>query len=311
MTLTELKYVTAVAQHRHFGKAAEACFVSQPTLSVAIRKLEDELGVVLFERGAGEVNATAIGRQIVAQAQRVLDETAAIKAMATQNRDPLKGPLRLGVIYSIGPYLLPHVIPTLHRRAPYMPLVLQENYTTDLVDMLKRGELDLIVVASDVSEPGLMTQAVYDEPFIVALPKGHRWERKKSVRQKDLAEESMLLLGAGHCFRDQVLKLCPALNRSTAPPGSLQQTVTSTSLETIRHMVASGTGITVLPITSVEPRSALLSLVPFAKPVPDRRVTLVWRTSFTRLPAVEAMRQAILASRLPGVSKLDAAPSPS
>jgi LysR family hydrogen peroxide-inducible transcriptional activator len=255
MTLTELKYITAVAQHRHFGKAAEACFVSQPTLSVAIRKLEEELGVVLFERGSGEVSATPIGRQIVAQAQRVLDEAAAVKAMAVQNRDPLKGALSLGVIYSIGPYLLPHIIPALHNRAPEMPLLLQENYTANLVEMLKRGEVDLIVIASDVTEAGLVTQPVYDEPFIVALPKGHPWEKRRSIKPEELLGESMLLLGAGHCFRDQVLTVCPALNRTAASPGSLQQTLVSTSLETIRHMVASGTGITVLPITSVNPKT--------------------------------------------------------
>jgi LysR family transcriptional regulator, hydrogen peroxide-inducible genes activator len=310
MTLTEFKYITAVAQHRHFGKAAEACFVSQPTLSVAVRKLEEELGVVLFERGSGEVTATPIGRQIIVQAQRVLDEAAAVKAMAMQNRDPLKGTLRLGVIYSIGPYLLPHIIPALHRDAPEMPLILQENYTADLVEMLKRGEVDLIIVASDVSEPGLAMQAVYDEPFIVALPKGHHWEKRKSIKPEELIGESMLLLGAGHCFRDQVLKLCPALNRSAGSTGGLQQTLITTSLETIRHMVASGTGITVLPITSVQPKNELLSLVPFTKPIPDRRVCLVWRASFTRLPAVEAVRKAILAAKLPGVNKLDAVATP-
>jgi LysR family hydrogen peroxide-inducible transcriptional activator len=227
-----------------------------------------------------------------------------------QNRDPLKGTLRLGVIYSIGPYLLPHIIPALHRDAPEMPLILQENYTADLVEMLKRGEVDLIIVASDVSEPGLAMQPVYDEPFIVALPKGHHWEKRKSIKPEELIGESMLLLGAGHCFRDQVLKLCPALNRSAGSTGGLQQTLITTSLETIRHMVASGTGITVLPITSVQPKNELLSLVPFTKPIPDRRVCLVWRASFTRLPAVEAVRKAILAAKLPGVNKLDAVATP-
>jgi LysR family hydrogen peroxide-inducible transcriptional activator len=307
MTLTELKYIVAVARHKHFGRAAEASFVTQPTLSVGIRKLEEELGVTLFERGASDVSLTPIGKQIIEQAQRVLDDAAAIKAMAAQNRDPLKGPLRLGVIYSIGPYLLPHLIPALRKRAPDMPLVLQENYTAELVDGLKRGEVDVIIVASDVSEPGLAMQPVYDEPFVVALPRGHSWEKKKSIRPDALASESMLLLGAGHCFRDQVLDLCPALNRSSTSENGLRQTLVSTSLETIRHMVASGAGITVLPVTSVEPRSNLLSVVPFTRPVPDRRVALAWRTSFTRFAAVEAVRAAVFAARVPGVRKLEAA----
>lgn len=308
MTLTELRYIIAVAEHRHFGRAAEACFVSQPTLSIAIRKLEDELGVVLFERGGGEISLTAIGERIVEQAQRVMDEVATIKTMASESRDPLKGAIRLGVIYSIGPYLLPHLIPALHKRAPEMPLILQENYTANLEAMLRRGELDVIIIASEIAGAGLQIQPVYDEPFVVALPKGHPWERKKAVRADDLAGEDMLLLGNGHCFRDQVLKLCPALNRTSFASESLQKTLVSTSLETIRHMVASGAGITVLPVTSVGSdgeSESLLSIVPFAKPVPDRRVAIVWRASFTRPEAVEMVRQAILAAKLPGVTKLE------
>lgn len=308
MTFTELRYIVAVAQHRHFGRAAEACFVSQPTLSVAIRKLEDELGVVLFERGGGEVSLTTVGERIVQQAQRVIDQVGAIKTIAAEGQDPLKGPLRLGIIYSIGPYLLPHLIPILQKRAPEMPLALQENYTTKLEDMLRHGELDLIIIASDIDGAGLAVQPVYDEPFVVALPKGHRWEKKKSIRAEDLPQENMLLLGNGHCFRDQVLKFCPALNRSTATPDRLQQTLITTSLETIRYMVASGAGVTVLPITSVggyTGSQSLLSVVPFTKPVPDRRVGLAWRTSFTRPAAVDAVRRAILSTKLAGITRLD------
>ena len=308
MTLTELRYIVAVAQHRHFGRAAEACFVSQPTLSVAIRKLEEELGVVLFERGGGEVSMTQIGERIVQQAQRVIDQAGAIKSMANESRDPLQGALRLGVIYSIGSYLLPHLIPLLHKKAPQMPLRLQENYTASLVEMLRNGELDLIIIASDIDGSGLSIQPVYDEPFVVALPKGHAWERKKFIRTEDLMQENMLLLGNGHCFRDQVLKLCPALNRSATTQDSLRQTLVTTSLETIRHMVASGTGITVLPVTSVSGNvdgKSLLSIVPFAKPVPDRRVVLAWRNSFTRAAAVDVVRQSILAAKLPGTERLD------
>ncbi|MBI2313788.1 MAG: LysR family transcriptional regulator [Betaproteobacteria bacterium] len=308
MTLTELRYIVAVARERHFGRAAEACFVSQPTLSVAIRKLEEELGVTLFERGPAEVTLTPIGRQVVEQAQRVLEETAAIKEIARQGKDPLAGPLRLGAIYTIGPYLLPRLIPILHKRAPQMPLLIQENYTSRLVESLRNGELDVIVIASEIGEPGVLVQPVYDEPFVVALPRGHRWEKRKTLRAEELAEESLLLLGTGHCFRDQVLKVCPALNRAAATPGSLQKTLEGSSLETIRHMVASGVGITVLPVASVgkaQTAAGLLRYRPFARPVPDRRVALAWRKSFPRTQAVEAVRQAIVAAEIPGVMPLD------
>lgn len=311
MTLTELRYIVAVARERHFGRAAEACFVSQPTLSVAIKKLEDELGVTLFERGPSEVTLTRIGKQIIEQAQRVLEETAAIKEIAKQGKDPLSGPLRLGVIYTIGPYLLPRLIPVLHKRVPSMPLLIQENYTARLIEMLKQGELDVIAIASEVEEPGIVTQPVYDEPFVVAVPRAHAWEKRKSVRGNDLARESLLLLGTGHCFRDQVLKVCPALNRSSAAPDTIQKTLEGSSLETIRHMVASGIGITVLPCTSVsgrEDKGSLLKFLPFTRPVPDRRVALAWRRSFPRPQAIEALRQAIHKCDLSCVTKLDLPP---
>ncbi len=315
MTLTELRYITALAQQRHFGRAAEATFVSQPTLSVAVKKLEEELGVTLFERGTHEVTLTPIGAQIVEQAQRVLEQVAAIAEIAKHGKDPLVGALRLGLIYTISPYLLPLLIPQLQKKAPQMSLLIQENYTTRLLEMLKMGELDVIIIASEVNEPGLIEQALYDETFVVAMPQGHRWAKRKSITAADLAEESLLLLGSGHCFRDQVLKFCPALNRTAAAPGSMQKNLAGSSLETMRHMVASGIGITVLPSTSVPHFSekahqnpnhldSMLAYRPFAKPAPDRRVILVWRSSFPRLAAVEVLRQAILNCPLQGVKKL-------
>lgn len=308
MTLTELRYIVSLARTRHFGRAAEACFVSQPTLSVAIRKLEEELGVALFERGASEITVTPVGERVVEQAQRVLEESATIKAIAQQGRDQLVGPLRLGAIYTIAPYLLPVLIPVLHRLAPQMPLHLEENFTARLAERLKQGELDVIIIALPFGDPGIVTQALYDEPFMVTLPKAHPWCGKKSISGEELADENLLLLGSGHCFRDQVLQVCPALNRSSALPGSMQRTFEGSSLETIRHMVASGAGITVLPCSAIGPtqnESTLLTFRPFTAPVPGRRVALAWRKSFPRPQALEALRQAVLAASLPCVAMLD------
>jgi LysR family hydrogen peroxide-inducible transcriptional activator len=305
VTLTELRYIVAVARERHFGRAAQSCFVSQPTLSVAIKKLEDELGVALFERGPGEVSVTPVGHRVVEQAQRVLEEAAHLKEMASAGRDPLAGPLRLGAIYTIGPYLLPKLIPILRKTAPAMQLLIQENFTHRLAEMLKQGEVDVILVALPFSEPGVVTRAVYDEPFLVAVPQGHPLEKKKHIAADELAKESLLLLGAGHCFRDQVLDLCSSVQRSNR--AGLAKTLEGGSLETIRQMVASGVGVTVLPSTSVSPQesgSDLIKVRPFARPVPDRRVVLAWRKSFPRPEAIETLRQAILACDLPQVTKI-------
>ncbi|UVW29481.1 hydrogen peroxide-inducible genes activator [Massilia sp. H6] len=314
MTLTELKYIVAVARARHFGHAAEACFVAQPTLSVAIKKLEDELGVTLFERGGSEVSVTPLGAQIVAQAERVLEQTAAIKELAKQNKDPLAGPLRLGVIYTIGPYLLPPLVRKLIDKVPQMPLVLQENFTHKLLEMLRQGELDAAIVALPLPEHGMSMQTLYDEPFVVAMPRTHPWAGRQEIPADDLKLETMLLLGAGHCFRDQVLEVCPEMARYSSPAmdHGMQRTFEGSSLETIRHMVASGIGLTVLPRASVadmhDPHG-LLAYVPLAHPAPSRRVVLIWRKSFTRRAAIEAVARAVAECKLPGVDmvKLEAA----
>jgi LysR family hydrogen peroxide-inducible transcriptional activator len=309
VTLTELRYIVAVARERHFGRAAEKCFVSQPTLSVAVKKLEDELGVALFERGAAEVAVTPVGARVIEQAQRVLEETAAIKQIAAAGKDELAGPLRFGAIYTIGPYLMPQLIPLLHRRAPQMPLIIQENTTAQLAQLLKNGELDLVILSLPFAEPGIAVRAVYDEPFRVVVPADHDWARKARIAAADLCRERLLLLSSGNCFRDQVLAACAGVKRATS--SGIQQSLEGSSLETIRHMVASGAGITVLPTSAAEARTAenrLLAVRPFAPPVPSRRVALAWRRRFPRPRAVEAVRQAVLACRLPGVTMLPEAP---
>lgn len=303
MTLTELRYIVALAQQRHFGRAAEHCHVSQPTLSVAIKKLEDELGVTLFERRKLDVSLTPLGASIVEQAQRVLEEVEGIKQLAAGGRDQLAGPLRVGAIYTIGPYLFPQLIPVLHERAPQMPLVIEENYTARLRERLRQGELDAALVALPFEEPGLATLPLYDEPFVVVMPSSHPWTEKTLIDASDLAHETLLMLGSGHCFRAQILAACPACAQRVDTQ-SLMQTVEGTSLETIRHMVASGMGITVLPATAAGAdryAQRLVTIRRFAAPEPHRRVALTWRISFPRPQAIEALRQAILDSGLSGI----------
>ena len=315
MTLTELRYIVAVARERDFGRAAESCFVSQPTLSVAIRKLEDELGVTLFERGSTEIGITPVGGQIIEQAQKVLADAAGMREIARQGKDPLAGPLRLGVIYTIGPYLLPPLMRRMIDTLPQMPLTLHEDFTHRLVEMLKQGELDAGVMALPLPEAGLVAQPLYDEAFVVAVPRGHPWEGRAAVAADELKGQTMLLLGAGHCFRDQVLQVCPeqlriAPGASSAETG-MGRTFEGSSLETIRHMVASGIGVTLLPRTSVPatvPQDSLLSYIPLAEPATHRRVVLVWRKTFPRQAAIAALRAAILSCGLSGAGWLDLPP---
>jgi LysR family hydrogen peroxide-inducible transcriptional activator len=305
MTLTELRYIVAVARERHFGRAAEACFVSQPTLSVAIKKLEEELDVKLFERGSNEVSVTPLGEEIVRQAQTVIEQAAGIKEIARRGKDPVSGPLRLGVIYTVGPYLLPDLVRQAIERMPRMPLMLQENFTAKLLDMLRTGELDAAILAEPFPDAGLATAPLYDEPFMVAVPKKHPLARRKRIPADELKKETMLLLGTGHCFRDHVLEVCPEYAQFSSNSDGIRKSFEGSSLETIKYMVASGMGLTVVPQLSVpaEPDKHV-AYVPFSDPVPTRRVVLVWRRTFTRYEAIAALRNAIYACPLLGVRRL-------
>ena len=320
MTLTELKYIVAVAREKHFGKAADACYVSQPTLSVAVKKLEKELDVKLFERSVGEVAVTQLGEEIVRQAQSVLEQAAAIKEIAKRGKDPLAGALTLGVIYTIGPYLLPELVRRSIERTSQMPLLLQENFTVRLLEMLRTGEIDCAILAEPFPDTGLAMAPLYDEPFMAAVPSTHPLASVKSVTAEDLRNETMLLLGAGHCFRDHVLEVCPEFARFSSNAEGIRKSFEGSSLETIKHMVAAGMGVTLVPRMSV-PRDALINTVRRRKsdetyirylPVqesdgsapPMRRVVLVWRRSFTRYEAIAALRNAIYACELPGVQRL-------
>ncbi len=306
MTLTELRYILAVARERHFSRAAEVCHVSQPTLSVAVRKLEDELGVQIFERDPkSAIRVTPAGERILAHAQRVLEEAEQLKQAAQHCNNPLQGTLRVGLIYTIGPYLLPFIIPALHQRAPLMPLLIEEGMTAELAARLQFGELDVIVVSEPFASAGVITHAVYDEAFVVAMPPEHPWSQETLLSPERLAEGELLLLGQGHCFRDQVLQMCPDCNRSANFSG-LQRTLEGGSLETIRHMVASGLGVTVLPCSSVEQSFDRGRLIyrHFSEPVPTRRVILAWRKTFPRVDAIETLRQTILSIQHPCLQNL-------
>ena len=298
MTLTELQYIVALAQERHFGRAAERAFVTQPALSLAIKKLEEELGATIFERRRNRIELTPIGEQIVHQAQRVLEEADQIKILAAQGKDQLNGPLRFGVIATVGPYILPDLVPLLSARAPKMPLELEENLTLNLAGMLKSGKLDVIMIALPFDEPAIVTQALYDEPFKVVIPVGHNWKKKKLIDSRQLASEKVLLPHAGHCFRQQVLNSCPELSRSDTEGWQ------GNSLETIRQMVASGLGITVLPASALtlKHESNRLIAIEMARPVPGRRIGLAWRRGFTRPRVIDVVRDAVHALNIPGLT---------
>ncbi len=328
MTLTELKYIVALAREKHFGHAAEACFVSQPTLSVSIKKLEEELDCRLFERSANEVTVTALGEEIVRQAQSVLEQASMIKEIAKRGKDPLAGSLKLGVIYTIAPYLLPALVRQVIERTPQMPLSLQENFTVKLLEMLRTGEIDCAILAEPFPDTGLAVAPLYDEPFMIAVPSTHALASRESISAEELKLETMLLLGNGHCFRDHVLEVCPEFARFSSNAEGIRKSFEGSSLETIKHMVAAGMGITVVPQLSV-PKSAFsltpsassaikkramkaelseqepyVRYIPFEGAPPTRRIVLAWRRSFTRYEAIAALRNAVYACELAGVQRL-------
>lgn len=301
MTLTELRYIVAVAQEKHFGRAAKRCHVSQPTLSIAIKKLEEELALSLFDRSSNEVITTEAGERIVAQARRVLEEADMIKQLANEEQNELEGSVKLGLIFTVAPYLLPKLILSLRNIAPKMPLMLEENYTHVLTEMLKRGELDAIVVAEPFHEPGVVTEPLYDEPFFVIVPRGHHFEELDAVTPQALAEEQVLLLTEGNCMRGNILDSCTELAAKQRILG-LTNTLQGSSINTIRHMVASGLAISVLPATALTENDHLLfSIIPFESNVPQRSIVLAYRRNFVRPKALYAIRQAILSSQLTGV----------
>ena len=295
MTLTELRYVVAVSDERHFGRAAERCFVSQPSLSSSVKKLEEELGVELFERGHGEVLVTPAGERVVEQARRALEEADRVKDAAKVGKNPLRGVLRLGVIHTIAPYLLPDLIVELRSRAPDMPLDIEENMTANLDLMLRGGQIDVAILALPYTAAGIALAPLYDEDFRVIVPAKHRWAGRRRIAADDLKNEELLLLNFGHCFRDQILDACRDIS---APPTAGKQ---GNSLETIRNMVASGMGISVLPATALTPKysTPLVKAIDFDAPRPSRRVVLAYREGFSRTAAIRTITRAASELRLP------------
>lgn len=288
MTLNELKFIVSLAKARNFRKAAEACFVSQPALSFAVKKLEEELGILLFERNRNEVSITPIGERVIEQATLAIEEANRVKEIAKQGNNQLAGALKLGVIYSVGPYLLPEIIPILRKTAPEMPLIVEENITSNLETQLRNGVIDVAIIALPFDIAGIKTLSLYEEEFVVVVPSGHEWAKRSAVDAIELADEKILLLNSGHCFSNQVLQACPKLSQK----GEILQ---GNSLDTIRNMVASNLGLTVLPASATISRyqNPLIKVVPFAKPVPTRKIALAWRKSFGREKAIEGLAQAI------------------
>ena len=286
MNLKDLKYLVALADTGHFGRAAERSFVSQPTLSAQLKKLEEFLGVKLVERQPKNIQLTEVGKQIVVRARRMLDESEEIIALARSNTDPFAGKLKMGLIPTIGPYLLPRVMPKIRKAVPQLGLMLYEYQTGALLKRLRDGEIDLGIMALPVVGEGLESRALYEKAFTVALPSHHPLAAKSTIKVQDLKGQTLLLLEDGHCLRDQALEVCSRVEVHEA------QDFRATSLETLRQMVVAGLGVTLLPEMAVEsPYGSQrgLAIRPFHKPTPSRTVGAVWRKSSTREAAIAAV----------------------
>ncbi len=309
MTLQELRFIVTLAREKHFGRASAACFVSQPTLSVAVKKLEDSLGIILFERNKNDVRVTPIGTKVIEQARRVLEEAELLKHVAQSDKDQLLGTFKLGVIYTVGPYILPPLIKELSRLAPTMPLEIREDFTTNLREKLRSGDVDAIIISLPFTEPGVVTELLYEEAFVVLMPEDHPLTRFKTIGEKELIKYNMLLLEERHCFREQVISSCPACFTAVKSQDEHNwRTVEGSSLETVRHMVASGMGITILPMTAASTdlcpyRDKFITLRPLRGDAPSRAVALAWRKTYPRKKAIEMMLKAISSCALPGAEK--------
>jgi LysR family hydrogen peroxide-inducible transcriptional activator len=290
LKLKDLSYLVAVADTRHFGRAAERSFVSQPTLSAQLKKLEDYLGVQLVERAPKRVSLTAAGEEIVERARRILEASDEIVELAKGHCDPLSGRLKLALLPTIGPYLLPNVAGRLRKQLPRLELMLYEYQTDLMLEKLHSGEIDVGILALPVPLEGLDSHELYKEPFMVAMPSGHRLGSRAQIRVQDLSNETLLLLEDGHCLRDQALDICAGIDAHE------KQDFRATSLETLRQMVAAGVGITLLP--ELAGRGAYgnargVTIKPFAKPVPTRTIGAVWRKSSARRAAILALARQI------------------
>lgn len=285
MNLRDLQYLAALAETRHFGRAAQRCHVSQPTLSAQLKKLEDFLGVALIERRPRRIALTAAGEAVVERARRMLRDAEDIRSLARASQDPLAGKLRVGLIPTLGPYLLPRIATRLQRALPKLQLILHEYQTVPLIARVVEGDLDLAILALPADTPGLQTRSLFAESFLVAMPERHRLATRRRLKVSDLAGEKLLLLEDGHCLRGQALEICEMA-------GTEEQDFRATSLETLRQMVAAGLGVTLLPRLAAEgPFGATrgLAVRPFAPPAPSRVIGAAWRSSTTRGEAIAAV----------------------
>ncbi len=293
MNLRDLQYLVAVAEQLHFGKAARACNVSQPTLSMQLKKLEETLGVALFERSNKRVMLTATGQEIAARARRILTEVEELRRTARAARDPEAGLLRLGIFPTLAPYFLPHLVPLLRAHFPRLDLQLVEERTPELLAQLSAGGLDAALLALPVAAHGLSSAAVFDEPFLLAVGRDHPLAKRKTVTLSDMRGQHMLLLEDGHCLRDQALEVCHLAGTEES------SRFRATSLETLRHMVASSDAITLMPHLATRRDDSLMRYIPFARPAPSRRIGLVWRSTSARRRLFEAMVRRITDSHIP------------
>lgn len=276
MNLRDLRYLVALADHKHFGRAAVASFVSQPTLSTQIKKLEDELGVSLVERAPRRVMLTPIGRDVAERARKVIADVEQMAEIARRSQDPEAGTVRLGLFPTLAPYLLPHVLPGLRKRFPRLELLLVEEKTDQILARLRDGRLDAGLLALPIHDDQLHVEPLFDEPFLLAVPQQHAMAKLPSLDLHDLDEQHLLLLEEGHCLRDQALDVCRMAGADE------RDGFRATSLETLRQMVASGVGITLLPMLAVQPPvpvSPDIALLPFRGDAPHRRIAMLWRRS--------------------------------
>ena len=279
MNLRDLRYFIALAETRHFGRAAEACFVSQPTLSTQLKKLEEELGVALFERAPRNILLTPAGEQILRHAKLALSHVGTMQEIAKHTKDPESASIRLGIFPTLAPYLLPHVVPKLRKRFPNLELLLIEEKTEILIHQLRDGLIDAAILAEPLTEEQFESMHLFTEPFVLALPEKHPLSNQLTLGMGELEQQHLLLLEDGHCLRDQALAVC-ALSGASEKEG-----FRATSLETLRQMVAAGVGITLLPMLAVKPpvpKSPYIRLLPFRNPAPTRRIALFWRKSSVR-----------------------------
>lgn len=301
MTLTELRYIVLLAQEKHFGRAADLCHVSQPTLSIAVKKLEQELDVVLFERTKSGVQPTPVGEQVVDKARRMLEQATEIKDVATVGKNPLVGALALGTLPTIGPYLLPQFIPLLNKLAADMPLYIEEGDPDILCKKLRNGELDVVITTQPFAAAEVVVQTLFDEPFVALLPSSHPLAAREVLAPDDLDPHEVLLMASGHCIREQVLTAFPNLRAHAhkAANASIRTLLAGSTLEALRHMVASGLGVTIVPLAAAQTSlytSDVLVVRPFVSPAPVRTLVMAWRTSFPRHQAIDVLRQAVQAS---------------